>query len=199
MDTVTKLFTTYIEQPILAVVKLFADSSVGIVVLIVVFIISVTIRGEISKRALVVANKDSKDSKDKTKPQNKPQNNPQSNPYIAVLDIISIITVMLMLLVVNARFGPQIKDFFEIDTTTPTNTTTTPKTTPQQTVPQQTTPNYVAPKRLYYSIGCYSCWTSGCPSDGYSYNGYDSTTYNYYDNLCHICDCNSINGRSFWK
>jgi len=174
------------------VTQLFAGSPVGLVVLISIFIIYVTIRGGISKRVLAVANKDNKDSEDKTKPL-------QSNPYIAVLDIISIITVMFMLLVVNARFGPQIKDFFEIDTTTPTNTTTTPKTTPQQTTPQQTAPTYQAPKQLYYSIGCYSCWTSGCPSDGYSYNGSDATTYNYYDNLCHICDCNSINGRSYWK
>jgi hypothetical protein len=194
MDKVTQLFTTYIEQPILAIVKLFAGSSVGLVVLIVVFIIAVTIRAQISKRALVV-NTDRKNVKDKTKPQT----NPQNNPYTAVLDIISILTVMLMLLVVNVRYGPQIKDFFEIDTTTPTDTTTTPQTTPQQTAPQQTTPNYVAPKRLYYSIGCYGCWASGCVNEGYSYNGYDGTTYNYYDNLCHVCSCNSINGVSFWK
>lgn len=191
MDSITHWFTTYIEQPILAIVKLFAGSPVGLVVLIIIFIISVTIRGEITKRDLAA----STDIKDKNKPQSKPK----SKLLPMILDIISIITVMLILLVINARFGPQIKDFFEIDTTTPTNTTTTPKTTPQKTTPQQTTPNYVAPKRLYYSIGCYGCWADGCPNNGYSYNGYDGITYNYYDNLCHICDCNSINGRSFWK
>lgn len=194
-DIIRNLFNNWLYLPFLSLLAFLESDIVWFYVLIVIFIVSISIKSGIDKRNLTKG-KDNNQNPDENKKQVQAKKRNELLPR--VVNTISIITIILLLIVGYARFGTQIKDFFKTDTTTtPTNTTTTPGST--STPAQQTTPTYQAPKQLYYSIGCYNCWADGCPRDGYSYNGYDSASYTYYDNACHICDCSSINGRSFWK
>lgn len=177
-DIIRNLFTNWIYLPFLSLLKFLASDIVWLVILIIAFFVITSIQTKISKR-------------------NTGENKIKSQILPKAINLATACIIILLLLVVWVRYETQIRDFFKVDTsTTPSNTTTTPGTT---TTLKQTTPTYQAPKQLYYSIGCYNCWADGCPRNGYSYNGYDSASYTYYDNACHICDCSSINGRSFWK
>jgi hypothetical protein len=193
-DIIRNLFTNWVYSPLISLLRFLTSDIVWFYTLIVIFIASIIIKGNIDKR--ILANSVTDKTPDKTK---EPDKGAKSRELLSkIFNAISVITILLIMIVGYFRFETQIKDFFSVDTTTtPTDTKTIPGTTTTPT--QQTTPTYEAPKQLYYSISCYGCWADGCPRDGYNYSGYDATYYNYYDNACHLCSCNSINGRSFWK
>jgi hypothetical protein len=193
-DIIRNLFTSLIYTPLISLLGFLSSDIVWFYVLIFLFVVSIMVKGGIDKRIagkVVPGQPPSKDPKEIKKTK------------IMVLlsktaNAITVVTILLIMIVGYVRYETQIKDFFSVDTTTtPTDTKTTPgtKTTPAQPA----TPTYTAPKQLYYAISCYGCWAEGCNRDGYNYSGYDSSYYSYYDNLCHVCSCNSINGRSFWK
>lgn len=117
----------------------------------------------------------------------------------------SILILVTVLIVTYNRFlKPTVTEImnYKSPTPSPTNSTTNPSTdtTPNtQATPGKTTPTYQAPKRLYYSLGCSSCWNQSCPRNGYSYGGYDYGYYYYYYNLCKACNCNDFRAQSLWR
>jgi len=177
--------TNWLYLTVLLFLKFLASDITWFIVLIVIFIVLVNVKSAIEKRNLT-----EKKIKSRILPK--------------AINFFTFIIVLLLLFVGYVRFSPAIIDFFKVDTTpsptTPTTQPTTPTTPGTKTVPTQpSTPTYQAPKQMYYAISCYGCWVEGCPRDGYSYSGYDSYYYTYYTALCKACNCNSLNGRSFWK
>ena len=201
-NIIRELFTNWIYLPFLSLLKFLESDIVWFYVLIVIFIVSVSIKGKINKRNLIESKNN---EQNQSEPKKEDQSKKRNKLFPKVIDAISVISIILLLIVGYARFEPQIKNFFKTDVSpqTPSTPTTTPstKTNPNtQTAPtQQTVPTYQAPKQLYYAISCYSCWAEGCSRNGYSYSGYDAYYYTYYTALCKSCSCNSLTGRSFWK